>query len=131
MTQQNPEALATREPAMPERTRERPVFSPRTDIFETEDHVVLVAEMPGVAEKAVEVTLENDVLTIRGNTEEPAFEGMRLAYAEYRTGDYQRSFVLGDKVAADRIEASMKNGILRLSLPEETPARRKIPVTTG
>jgi HSP20 family molecular chaperone IbpA len=106
----------------------RPVVTPRTEILETKDDVVLVAEMPGVDETSVEVTLEDDVLTIRGKTEDPALEGHRRVYAEFERGDYERSFALTDGADAGKIEASVKNGLLRVRVPKARPASRKIPV---
>jgi len=114
-----------------ERTRERPVYSPRTDIYETEDRVVLVADMPGVDEQSIDVTLERNVLTITGRTREVAPEGYRLAYAEFERGDYQRSFALSNQADRDGIQASMKDGVLRVSVPKAKPALKKIPVTSG
>jgi HSP20 family molecular chaperone IbpA len=122
-------AAATREPA--ERTRERPVHTPRTDIYETEKEVVLVADMPGVGEKGIEVTLERNVLTIVGRTEDAAPEGFRLAYAEFERGDYQRSFVLSGQADANGIQASIRDGVLRVSVPKTKPALKRIPVASG
>jgi HSP20 family molecular chaperone IbpA len=114
-----------------EQTRERPVYAPRTDIYETEDAVFLVADMPGVDDKSIDVTLERSTLTIRGRTQYSAPEGYRLAYAEFERGDYQRSFVLSANADANRIEASMKDGVLRVSVPKTKPALKKIRVTSG
>ncbi len=109
-------------------TPERPVFTPRTEIYETKDDVVLVAEMPGVDETSVEVTLEDDVLTIVGRTRDLALEGHRRVYAEFERGDFKRSFALTDAADAEKIEASVKNGILRVRVPTAQPASRRIPV---
>ena len=114
-----------------ERTRERPVYAPRTDIYETEDAVVLVADMPGVDEKSIDVTLERSTLTITGTTQDAAPEGYRLAYAEFERGDYQRSFALSAHADPNGIEASMKDGVLRVRVPKAKPALKKIPVTSG
>jgi len=114
-----------------ERTRERPVYSPRTDIYETEDKVVLVADMPGVDDQSIDVTLERNVLTITGRTQDVAPEGYRLAYAEFERGDYQRSFVLSNQADPNGIQASMKDGVLRVSVPKAKPALKKILVTSG
>jgi HSP20 family molecular chaperone IbpA len=110
---------------------ERPAFSPRTEIFETNDEVVLVAEMPGVDETTVDVTLEDRVLTISGKTRDVAPEGYRRVYAEFERGDFRRSFELSDEVDAERIEASVKDGILRVRVPKAKPATRRIPVAPG
>lgn len=114
-----------------ERTRPGVVFSPRTDIYETNDAIIVIADAPGVDEKSVEVTLENDVLTIDGRVATDYPEGYTLAYAEYRVGDYQRRFTLSDEIDRERIEATVKDGVLRLHLPKAQPTMRKIAVTAG
>src|SRR4051812_36782396 len=73
-----------------EATRASIVFAPTTDIFESEDHIVVVADMPGVAPDAVDITLERRVLTIRGRTTSQRHQGYRLVYQEYGEGDYER-----------------------------------------
>jgi len=116
-------------PVEVERTRLRKVYIPRVDIYETKDAIVLVADMPGVDEKTVDITLENRVLTVRGTTETEAFKGHTVAYAEYDTGDYERSFTISDEVDHDRIEAKVSNGVLRLTLPKAEHAKvRKIAI---
>ena len=113
----------------PEVTPDRATFSPRADVFETEDSRVVVADMPGVSESDVDVTLEKNVLTIQGRVERPKREGYRLVYGEYEEGDYERSFALSEGVDRDGIEATVEKGVLRLSLPKAKEAvSRKIPV---
>jgi len=114
-----------------ERTRARACFVPRADIYETDDRIVVVADMPGVDENSVDITLENNILTISGYVEPVEPENYSLAYAEYRVGDYQRSFTLSDQIDQDRIEATVKDGVLRLHLPKAGPAARKIAVKAG
>ena len=112
-----------------ERTRARRAFVPRADIFETEDAVVVVADMPGVDENSVDITLEKNVLSIDGYVEPHQPENYSLAYAEYEVGDFHRRFTLSDEVDQDNIQASVKNGVLRLHLPKAGPAQaRKISV---
>ena len=107
-------------PAETERTRNRKVYVPKVDIIETGDAMVMYADIPGTDEKTVDVTLEKSVLTIRGTIAPQEFEGRSIAYAEYDVGDYERSFTVSDEVDRDRIEAVVKNGVLKLVL-------RKIP----
>ena len=115
-----------------ERTRSRRVFVPPVDIFETPESVVLVADMPGVAEKDVSITLENDLLTIEGNLEDPSYPGQALTYQEYENGDYRRVFTLSTDVERDKIAATVKDGVLRLELPKAEPVKaRKIEVRAG
>lgn len=114
-----------------ERTRDWPAFVPRSDIFETEEAIYVVADLPGVHEDAVEIIVEKDVLTINGYVEPVSPEGYTLAYAEYRVGDYQRSFSLSNRIDQENIEATLKNGVLSLRLPKVSPTTRKITVKAG
>lgn len=111
-----------------ERTRSRLVFVPRVDIYEGNDAIVVLADMPGVAPEAVDITLESNVLNINGYVTPQYPEGYSLAWAEYRIGNYQRSFTLSEEIDQERIEATVKDGVLRLVLPKATPATRKIAI---
>jgi HSP20 family molecular chaperone IbpA len=114
-----------------ERTRAKPAFVPRADIYETEDKIVVVADMPGVKPEAVDVTVEQNTLTINGYVEPAPPEGYALAHAEYRLGDYQRRFALSSQIDQSKIEASMQDGVLRLHLPKAKPTTAKIAVKAG
>lgn len=115
-----------------ERTRECPCFIPRADIYELEDRIVIVADVPGANEHSIDVTLEKNVLTINAYVDPPVKEGYTLAYAEYEVGDYQRSFRLSEEIDRQKIEAEVKDGVLRLFLPKAAEARlRKINVKAG
>ena len=115
-----------------ERTRERPAFVPRADIYETVEAITVVADMPGVDENSVDVTLDKDVLTIQGYVEPVQPEGYDLAHAEYNIGDFERAFTLSDRIDRDGIEATVKDGVLRLVLPKiAEPKSRNIPITVG
>ena len=110
-----------------ERTRTRPVFVPCADIYETRDNVFLLVDMPGVAPDAVDITLEKQTLAIRGYGNPEQHQNYRQIHAEYRSGDYERIFTLSEDIDRDKIEASQKNGLLRLVLPKVGPAKvRKI-----
>src|SRR5687767_12066198 len=108
-----------------ERTRSGRVYLPAVDIYETDQDVVLVADMPGVDENSVDVSLEKNVLTIYGRVEPQIPAGHTLAYSEYRIGDYQRSFTMSNSIDWNRIEGVVKNGVLRLTLPKAGPATTK------
>ncbi len=112
-----------------ERTRAGKVFVPPIDIMETKDDIILFADMPGVDEKSIDITLEQDVLTIEGRVEPMVPEGFDLTYCEYEVGDFQRSFTLTVTIDRNKIEATYKNGVLELRLPKAEPAKsRKINV---
>ena len=106
-----------------ERTRARRAYVPRVDIYETEDAIVLLTDMPGVDENSVDITLEKNVLTISGYVEGDDPDSYSLSYAEYESGDYERSFNLSEEIDREKIEATVKNGVLRLHLPKAGPAK--------
>ncbi len=115
-----------------ERIRETKAFLPSADILETDEAILLRLDMPGVTESDVAITLEKNVLSLRGVVSAEAPEGYSLSYREYETGDYERSFSVSDAIDQERIEASMQNGVLTLTLPKAAPAKtRRISVKAG
>jgi HSP20 family molecular chaperone IbpA len=108
-----------------ERTRARKAYVPRADIFETKDAVVVVADMPGVDENSIDITLEKGILSINGFVEQDQPQNYSPAYAEYEVGDYFRRFTLSNEVDQENIQATVKNGVLRLHLPKVGPAQAK------
>jgi HSP20 family protein len=105
----------------------RPVFLPPADIYETKDNIVVLTEMPGVPPGGVDITLERRVLTIRGRSAASDHPGYQRVYNEYADGDYERVFTLSENIDRDRIEATLKDGVLHLVLPKAEAARaRKI-----
>lgn len=115
-----------------ERTRDSKCFVPRVDIYETDEALIAVADMPGVTKDSVEITLEKNVLTINGYVEPSQPDNFNLVYAEYELGDYQRSFTLSNEINLEKIEAVVKDGVLRLHLPKIGSAKtRKIAIKAG
>ncbi|NOZ22378.1 MAG: Hsp20/alpha crystallin family protein [Planctomycetes bacterium] len=111
-----------------ERTSEAECFAPAVDIYETEDALVLQADMPGVTKDNVDVKVEEDVLTLTGKAAMPPQDAAPL-YAEYRIGDYYRAFTLSQEIDVDRISAEMTDGVLTLRLPKTDRMKsRKIEV---
>jgi HSP20 family molecular chaperone IbpA len=105
----------------------RPVFMPPADIYETKDSIVVLAEMPGVSSDGVDISLERRVLTIRGRGATNEHAGYQRVYNEYSGGDYERVFTLSENIDRDRIEATLKDGVLQLVLPKAEAAKaRKI-----
>ena len=114
------------------RSREKRLFVPLTDIYESDDVINIVASMPGIDENSVEVTVENDIISVYGKVAEQKPSGMKLIYSEYVIGDYQRSFEIGDSIDKENISASVKNGELHVVLPKSAQARtRVIPVNVA
>lgn len=115
-----------------QRMERRPLYVPATDVYERDDALVIVADMPGVGEKDVKIDLDNNVLTLRGRATALKQEGFDALFSEFAGGDYERSFQLSDDVDRDAIKASLKNGVLRVELPKAEQAKpRKISVQTG
>ncbi|MGE0481800.1 MAG: Hsp20/alpha crystallin family protein [Phycisphaerae bacterium] len=116
--------------ARTERVRSGPTFAPVVDIVERPDRLLLIADMPGVAADALDITYERGALTIRGCVApRSAYEHRNLVLNEYGVGDFERSFEIGEGVDSNRIEAELQDGVLTLHLPkspELTP--RKIAV---
>ena len=117
--------VSTREAG--QRTAPRPVFMPPADIYETKDSIVVLAEMPGVSSEGVDISLERRVLTIRGHSAANDHSGYQRVYNEFADGDYERVFTLSENIDRDRIEATLKEGVLQLVLPKAEAAKaRKI-----
>jgi len=110
-----------------ERIQNRPTFYPYTDIYENENALILVAEMPGVDEKSLDICLEKEILTIKGHIEESKLEeGYRCIHSEYSpTGDYERIFTVSDQIDSEKIEAAIKNGVLKMILPKAKKSKAK------
>jgi HSP20 family protein len=110
-----------------QRTAPRPVFLAPADIYETKESIVVLAEMPGVASNGVDITFERRVLTIRARGAAHGHTGYQCVYNEFADGDYERVFTLSENIDRDRIEATLKDGVLHLVLPKaETAKPRKI-----
>lgn len=112
-----------------ERTRETRCFVPRADIYETEAGIFVKVDLPGVSESSVDISLEKNILSINGYTERSDPEGYSLAFAEYETGDFERSFRISNEIDREKISATIKHGVLTLELPKADVAKsRKIKV---
>jgi HSP20 family molecular chaperone IbpA len=115
-----------------ERTRERRVYTPSVDIIEGKDETKVFADIPGVDESSVDITLEKNILEIYGKVDPDIPQDMRLALSEYGIGDYHRRFTLSDEIDREKIQATVKNGVLSLVLPKAEKAKtRKIEVKAG
>ncbi|MDY6862128.1 MAG: Hsp20/alpha crystallin family protein, partial [Thermodesulfobacteriota bacterium] len=96
-----------------EETRPGPVFIPQVDIFEDENQITLLADMPGVNNENVEVKLEDDQLTIRGTVKEPEGKDETVILKEYNWGNYYRQFTIGKVIDTKKITAAIADGVLR------------------
>ena len=115
-----------------ETTSSPKVFVPQVDILESENQILLIADLPGVDQENLEVTLEKNVLTLRGTVKPHGPEGYQLAYAEYEVGNFERAFTVSNDIDRQGIEAVVKDGVLRLTLPKAKHAvLQKIAVKTA
>lgn len=111
-----------------EQTRPVPVFQPPVDIYETDEMLVVLADLPGVKVDELSIDLENDVLRIQGGASGQP-EGQSLL-REYEIGRYLRQFTLNEAIDRQKISAELKHGQLTLRLPKAAKAvPRKIAVT--
>ena len=115
-----------------ELTRPGLVFTPYVDIFETDDEITLLADMPGVSADNLTIDLRENILTLTG--EVAPFEGANKedVLIEYEIGKYHRQFNLSSVIDQNKIDAKLNDGVLRLSLPKVEEAKpRQIEVKAG
>ena len=136
MTESEAKALQAKEKSelsgVTEQTKPGLVFTPEVDIFETEKELTLLADMPGVKSDDLNIDLKENVLTLDGDVKNPEGKKEVELLTEYRTGKYYRQFNLSEIIDQPKIEASMTDGVLRLTLPKVEAAKpRKITVKTS
>ena len=121
------EVKTSTEPTMPGR-----LFSPRVDIFEDEETLTIVADMPGVPSDNLAIDLREDVLTISGVPFVSVPEKEAYLLQEFETGKYFRQFTLSEVIDQTKIKAALTHGVLRVTLPKVGPAKpRKIQISEG
>jgi HSP20 family protein len=99
------------------------VFLPTADIYETNDALNVVLEMPGVDKNSVDIRVEDGVLKIEGRLEFSKYQGLQPLYTEYNVGHYSRSFRLSSKIDQNKIAAELNEGVLSLVLPKVEEAK--------
>jgi HSP20 family molecular chaperone IbpA len=115
-----------------EATRPTRAFMPNADIFETEDALTVVLEMPGVDRDNINISVENGVLTVEGTINFGKYEGLQPVYSEYNIGPFRRSLRISSRIDQDNINAKMSDGVITLVLPKVEEAKpRRIEVRTG
>ena len=127
LTKQDPKQKQE-EVATAERTRSGTTYSPRVDIWEADDRLLMYADMPGVTAENLDIQFENRELIIHGKVP-PRHEDINFLYGEYGIGDFYRTFTIGEAIDAANISAELKNGVLTLTLPKtEAVKPRRIQV---
>jgi len=115
--------------ARDEVTRAGRTYLPAVDIYETPEGLHLWADMPGVDEQSLNISLDSGVLTIEGQVEVKEYEQLQPVYTEYNVGNYVRRFTLSNDVDSERITARMRSGVLELDIPKAERAKpRRITV---
>ncbi len=132
MTPQELSVRTKQELAREEHTRPGRTYVPDVDVYETSDHLWLWADMPGVDENSIDVSLADGVLSISGQVSLTEYDNLAPVYTEYNVGNYVRRFSLSDAVDGTRITARMRSGVLELELPKSERAKpRRIDVVAG
>lgn len=114
-----------------EPTRAGVYYSPSVDIYENEDGLHVVADVPGASSEGLDIHVEDRQLTITAAVKGPE-DRLRPIYSEYGVGGYTRRFALGDEIDQERISARLKDGVLTVTLPKADRLKpRKIEVATA
>ena len=119
-------------PTVPEQTRPGAVYSPSVDIFENDNAITVLADMPGVKAQDLKIDLRESVLTLTGRVTAPDSAKESDVLREYQTGTFYRRFTLSETIDQAKIDAKLTDGVLRLELPKVEKARpRQITVRTA
>lgn len=98
-------------------------FIPATDIYETDEALIVVMEIPGVGKNDIDVNLENDVLRVEGRINSSKYQGLEPVYTEYNVGHFARAFALSRKIDQQKIGAQVEDGVLTLTLHKSKEAQ--------
>lgn len=107
-------------------------FTPRTDVYETNEALIVVADVPGARDESVNVTFEGETLTLEARIAAHEPQGLKLAHHEYRVGNYRRTFTVHTPVDRDAVTAALADGVLTVTLPKAKEAKvQRIAVKAG
>ena len=116
----------------PEQTYSGPVYTPAVDIFENDDRISLLADIPGVKAEDLKIDLRDNVLTLTGRVAALGSAAEIPVLGEYASGTYFRQFTLSEHIDQAKIDAKLTDGVLRLELPKVERAKpRQITVKTN
>ena len=115
--QEKKELVSKEEKTVPAR-----YYVPTTDIFETDDALTVVMEIPGVERQALVVNIENDVLRVDARIDFSKYEELEPLYTEYNVGHFTRSFTLSNNIDQQQISAQLDDGVLTLTLKKAKEA---------
>lgn len=112
--------------------RDQPFVIPPVDVFENESGITLLADLPGVSRERLGVRVDGEMLIIEATAESASPQAMEIVYGEARCPSYKRQFTLSRELDTSRIDASLNNGVLRLTIPKSEEAKpRRIEVRAG
>jgi HSP20 family molecular chaperone IbpA len=120
-TQKKREQESREETTIPAR-----VFVPTADIYETQDALTVILEMPGVEKSNVSVRVEEGLLQVEGRLDLTKYQGLQPLHIEYNVGHYARSFQLSSKIDQGKIAAALNDGVLSLTLPKVQEAKPRV-----
>jgi HSP20 family protein len=116
--QEKKELTAKAEKTVPAR-----YYVPATDIYETDEALTVVMEVPGVERKDIDINIENDLLEVEARIDFSKYEGLEPLYTEYNVGHFSRAFTLSNKIDQPQIAAQVEDGVLTLTLPKSKEAQ--------
>jgi HSP20 family protein len=120
------------QPAAAKQQEQQQHVVPPVDVFENENAITLLADLPGVPREGLNVRVDGDSLTLEATAAIQGPENMELVYGEAQIPAYRRQFSLSRELDASRIEAHLRDGVLRLTIPKAEEARpRRIEVQVG
>ena len=128
---QTPTPSTPAETARQQEQQQRYVVPP-VDVFENESSITLLADLPGVPRDQLQVRVDGDTLVLEATAVASGPQDMELVYGEAQCPAYRRQFTLSRELDAGRIEAQLRDGVLRLTIPKAEEARpRRIEVQAG
>ncbi|MCW7539646.1 Hsp20/alpha crystallin family protein [Aquabacterium sp. A7-Y] len=104
-------------------SRDSRAVVPRVDVLEDDTGITLLADLPGVSKEQLELKVEGDTLQLEADVAMPTPEGLEAVYAEVRVPRYRRAFTLSRELDASRIDAALKDGVLKLRIPKQEHAQ--------
>ncbi|HJY05981.1 MAG TPA: Hsp20/alpha crystallin family protein [Bryobacteraceae bacterium] len=105
---------------------------PPVDVYEDAEGLTLLADLPGVSKERLKVEVERGTLIVEGDVQITVPEQMQAVYADIRSTHYQRRFALSDELETEKIEASLKDGVLTVRIPKRAQTKpRRIEVRTA
>ena len=128
----DPLQTRSRPSAMPDAQDAQPHVVPPVDVFEDDEAITLLADLPGVARDGLNVRIDGDSLLLEATANTAGPQQLELLYGEARVAAYRRQFTLSRELDASRIDAQLRDGVLRLTIPKAEAAKpRRIEVNVG